>query len=222
MTTAIRITKGGGFGNTFVLIFVNADPLIGEKTFNLQLFDYNLYMILIPVVFLLFSIFLFKEEDIFLFTRNDSTLKNLKILLTNWESIKIIIAVSFVNGLMILIGSTINIIASDHKIDNDLASLIVLSAVVCGLISSILYTVIFNEKKNHAVNMGVLSILTALSVLGGGFSIYYDNEIGFSVCFSLVGVFGFPAIPFLMEKHSMDFENVSLNIINMSKFGFYF
>lgn len=178
-------------------------------------------MLFIPCGLLLLSLFFFKEEDVFLFKRNEQTLKNLKLLLTNRESIKIIIVVSIVNGLMILIGSTINIISNDHNIDNDLASLIVLSAVVCGLISSILYTIIFHNKKDHSVNLGVLSIFTGLCTVGGGLSFYYQNEIAFGIVFTFVGVLGFPVIPFLMEKHSVDFENVSLNIINMSNI-FYF
>lgn len=185
--------------------------------FKEQLFYFNLYNVFIVAGFILVSLLFFKNEDKSKISQNESTWRNLKFLFLNPQSRKTIIAVCIPNGLLIVLGSIINIIAIDQGFDSAFASLMILFATLSGLLASILYTVIFFKLKNHSYNFAVMMGLSAVVLGFGGYGLYSKSQSLFGAMFILVGVFAFPIIPFLMEKNSLDFPSVSFNIINLSK-----
>ena len=100
------------------------DPDVFKK----QFFNFNLINVFIIFVFILLSLLFFKEENQSLISQNESTLPNLKLLFTNSQSLKIITAVCIPNGLLVVIGSLINIIVVDQGFDLMLASIVILLA----------------------------------------------------------------------------------------------
>ena len=86
-----------------------------------------------------------------------------------------------------------------------------------GLFASILYNLIFYKKKNHSKNFVFMMTFGALTLFFGNFGIYFNIKWLFIFMYVINGIFTFPIIPFLMEKTSVQFKNISLNIINLSK-----
>lgn len=193
-----------------------------SNVFKAQFFNFNLVNVIIVFGFIVLSILFFKEEDQSIITQNESTLPNLKLLFTNPQSLKIILAVCIPNGLLVVLGSIINIIVVDQGFDSLLASIVILLTTLCGLIASIIYTIIFFKVKNHSINFMIMMGLTALTLGVSSFGLYIKNKWLFSVMLVLAGSFAFPIIPFLMEKNSLDFPNVSFNIINLGKFIYFY
>ena len=190
------------------------DPDVFKK----QFFNFNLINVFIIFVFILLSLLFFKEENQSLISQNESTLPNLKLLFTNSQSLKIITAVCIPNGLLVVIGSLINIIVVDQGFDSMLASIVILLATLLGLFASILYTIIFFKLKNHSKIFAIMMTLTSISLILGTYGLYIKSKWMFSVFFVFVGFFAFPIIPYLMEKNSLDFPNISFNIINLGNF----
>ena len=189
--------------------------------FREQVFNFNLYNIFIIVGFIVLSLIFFKEENYSLISQNEQTWRNLKLLFTNPQSLKIIISVCIPNGLLVLLGSLCNIIGVEQGFDSMFVSLVILVATLSGLFASVLYTVIFFKVKNHSYNFSIMVGLTALALGGGIVGLYFKNNWLFGGMFVLVGIFAFPVIPFMMGKNSLDFPDVSMNIINLSKIYFF-
>jgi cyanate permease len=185
--------------------------------FKEQIFNFNLYNIFIILGFILLSLIFFKEEDQSLISQNEDTLSNLKFLFTDKQSLKIIASVVICNGLLVVLASLFNIIGVNQGFDSLFISITILIATLSGLLASILYTVLFLKVENHSKIFATLMTLTSLAAIGGILGTYYKNKWIFSVMFVLLGIFSFPLIPFMMEKHSLDCPNVSMNIINLSK-----
>ena len=106
-----------------------------SDVFKAQFFNFNLVNVIIVFGFIVLSILFFKEEDQSIITQNESTLPNLKLLFTNPQSLKIILAVCIPNGLLVVLGSIINIIVVDQGFDSLLASIVILLTTLCGLIN---------------------------------------------------------------------------------------
>lgn len=157
-----------------------------------------------------------------LFKRNESTFRNIVKVFKNPNGWRLVLAVSISNGCMILIGSTINIICVDQGFSTLLASLVVLANTLVGLFATIAYNLLFFKQKNHRLNFMVSMTLAAISHLFGTYAIFYKIKWLFVSMFILNGIFTFPIIPFLMEKTSIQFKDISLNIINLSRRAFCF
>ena len=208
---------GGGFSNSFSMLFIDDNPSMDPDVFKSQMFDYNLYNIFIILGFLFLSLLFFREEDQSLISQNEETLRNLKFLFSNKQSLKIIVSVIIPNGLLVVLASIFNIIGLDQGFDSLFVSLVVFTATICGLIASVIYTVACFKVVDHSVNFAVLMGLTAASAVGGIVGLYTKNHWLFGVMFVLLGIFAFPVIPYMMEKHSLDFPENSMNVINLSK-----
>ena len=154
------------------MLFIDDKVGIDPDTFKSQVFMFHLYTMLITFGFFLLCIFLFKEETVTLFQRNESTWKNIKKVFKNPNGWRLVLAVSISNGNLILIASTINIIVVDQGFTSTLASVVVLLSTLSGLFASIFYNIIFLRKKNHSKNFVLMMTFGALTLFFGSCALY--------------------------------------------------
>jgi cyanate permease len=178
---------------------------------------FEVYLLIICTALFILCFFCFKKENVSLFQRDQSTFRNIIKVFKNPNGWRLVLAVSISNGCMILIGSTINIICVDQGFSSLLASVVVLANTLVGLFATIGYNLLFYKTKDHRINFMSSMLFAAISHLIGTYAIYYKIKWLFVVMFVLNGIFTFPIIPFLMEKTSTQFKEISLNVINLSR-----
>lgn len=203
-------------GNSYILFFISDNPGTSESEFARQHFIFNVVNASVIVGLLLLSLLIFRDNHNYK-QRDQRLWSNVKVLLTDANFVKMMLATCLSNGVVNSISSIINIIGEDHEVPSYMASICVFVGTVLGLLWSIAFVKVFRTPSSHRLWMSLGLYVGGLCMLGFSLGLYLRIRWLFYVCYLLYGTLNLVPIPFFMEKCSVDFKNQSFNIINLSR-----
>jgi hypothetical protein len=180
-----------------------------------------MFNIIFCFVLIVLSLIFFKDNKNYR-DRDQNFFPGFRALFSNWNFIKMLTIMSIANGTIVHITSIINILAINHNIPSYIASLCVFFGTILGLIWSILYGKFFGHFKDHKLLMSLHMFFSGVFMFLMGIALYLQSQVLLLVFYILFGMLSIHAIPFFMEKTSVDFSNISYNVINLGSYCFFF